>query len=51
MIASYFLIFFARIFNNTTELTAPIGMLTNGANGETETQPLTVEMKIRKCSK
>ena len=40
-----------RTFNPTPELAIPTGTPTNEANPETETQPLTAEMKIRKCSK
>ena len=41
----------AQIFNPTANLTTPIGPPTNEANAEIETQPLTAEMKARKCSK
>ena len=41
----------AQIFNPTAKLTIPIGPPTNEANTEIETQPLTAEMKARKCSK
>ena len=39
------------IFNRPAELETPIGILTNKANAELETQPLTVETKTRKCRK
>ena len=53
MIDLYFLIpeVIAKIFNPTAELVIPTGIPTNEANGEIETQPLTVEIKITKCSK
>ena len=35
----------------TTELAMPTGIPTNEATAKKETQPLTAEMKIRKCSK
>ena len=37
------------MFNTTAELT-PTGSQTNDANAEIETQPVTVEAKITKCS-
>ena len=41
----------AQIFNPNAKLVIPIGIPTNQANAEIETQPLTAEMKITKCSK
>ena len=41
----------AQIFNPTAELAIPTGTPTNEANAAIETQQLTAEMKIRKCSK
>ena len=38
----------AQIINFTAELVIPIEMPTNETNAETETQPLSTEMKIRK---
>ena len=35
----------AQMFNPTAELVMPIGTRTNEANGEIETQPLTVKTK------
>ena len=40
----------AQIFIPTAELAIPTGIPTNEANAETETQPVTVEAKISKCS-
>ena len=39
----------AQIFNPTAELAIPTGTLTNEANAEIETLPLTAEMKTIKC--
>ena len=41
----------AQIVSPTAELVIAIGTQTNEANAEIETQPLTVEAKISKCSK
>ena len=41
----------AQIFNPTAEPAKPTGTPTNKANTEIQTQPLTVEMKRRRCSK
>ena len=62
-ILSYFFFFFfiidlyclipaviAQILIPTAEIVIPTGIQTNGANAEIETQPVTVEVKIRKCS-
>ena len=51
MIDLYFLIpsVNAQIFNPTAELIIPTKTPTNDPNAEIETQPLIVEMKIRKC--
>ena len=48
----YFLIpaMIAQIFIHTAELVIPTGTPTNEANAEIETQPVTVETKIRKFS-
>ena len=48
----YFLIpaVIALIFIPTAELVIPTGTQTNKANAETETQPVTIETKIKKCS-
>ena len=48
----YFLIpaVIAHIFNLTAELAMPTGTPTIEANAEIGTQPLTAEMKTRKCS-
>ena len=48
----YFLIsaVITQIFIVASELVIPIGMATNKANAEIETQPVTLEAKIRKCS-
>ena len=53
MIDLYFLVsaVIAQTFNPVAELTIPTGTLTNEVNKEIETQPLTVETKIRKCAK
>ena len=40
----------AQIFHPTAELEIPTGTQTNDANAETETQPVTFEIKISKCS-
>ena len=40
----------ALIFNPTAELVMPTGTQNNEANTEIETQPVTGEGKIRKCS-
>ena len=40
----------AQIFNPTTELVISTGTKTNEANAEIETQPVTVEAKMSKCS-
>ena len=40
----------AQIFNPTAELVIPTGTQTNEANAEIERQPITVEVKIIKCS-
>ena len=37
-----------QMFNPTVELVIPTGTQTNGANTETEKQPVTVETKISK---
>ena len=37
-------------FIPTEELVIPTGTQTNKANAKIETQPVTVETKIRKCS-
>ena len=39
-----------QIFNSTAELLKPTETQSNEANGEIETQPVTVETKISKCS-
>ena len=39
----------AQIFLPTAELVIPTGIATNGANGEIETQAVTLEAKISKC--
>ena len=48
----YFLIpaVIAQIFIPTAELVILTGIATNKANAEIETQPVTVEGKISKCS-
>ena len=48
----YFLILAvtAQIFLPTVELVIPTGSQTNEANAEIETQPVTFETKISKCS-
>ena len=48
----YFLIpaVIALIFLPTAELVIPTGTQTNKANAEIETQPVTIETKIKKCS-
>ena len=38
------------MFNPTTELVISAGMQTNEAYADTETQPVTVEGRISKCS-
>ena len=40
----------AQMINPTAEIIMPIGTQTNEANAEIETQPVTVETKISKCS-
>ena len=40
-----------KFFNPAAEIVIPVGMPTNEANAEIETQSLTAEIKIRKCSK
>ena len=50
----YWLIFLipaiiTQIFIPITELAIPIGIATNEAKAEIETQPVIVETKIRKC--
>ena len=47
----YFLILavIAQNFHPTPELVIPTGRLINNVNAEIETQPVTVEGKIRKC--
>ena len=40
----------AQFFISTAELVIPTGTQTNEANAEIETQPVTVEDKISKCS-
>ena len=40
----------AQIFIATAELIIPTGKQTNEANAEIETQPVTVEARMRKCS-
>ena len=39
----------AQVFNPTAELVILTEILTNEANAEIETQPLTAGMKIKKC--
>ena len=39
-----------QIFNPTAKLAIPTRIATNEANGEMETQPVTIEVKITKCS-
>ena len=48
----YFLIpvVIAQIFNFIAELVIPIGIPTKEAKAEMETHPVTVEIKISKCS-
>ena len=48
----YFLIpaVITQIFNPITELVIPMGIPTKEAKGEIETHPVTVEIKISKCS-
>ena len=41
----------AQIFNSTAELAIPTGTSINEANAEIEIDPLTVEIKTRKCPK
>ena len=41
----------AQSFNPNAELVMPTGIPTDEANAEIKTQPLTAEMKTRKCSK
>ena len=52
MIDFYFLIpaVIAQIFIPTAELVIPTGTQNNEANAEIETQTVTVEAKISKCS-
>ena len=40
----------AHIFISTAELVIPTGTQTNEADAEIETQPVTFETKITKCS-
>ena len=40
----------AQIFIPTSELVIPTVIATNEPNAESETQPVTVETKISKCS-
>ena len=40
----------AQVSNPTAELVIPIRMPINEANAQIETQPLTAEIKVRKCS-
>ena len=40
----------AQMFNSTAELVIPIETQTNEANTNIETQPLTIEARINKCS-
>ena len=40
----------AQIFDPNAELAMPTGTQTNEANTEIETEPLSAEMNIRKCS-
>ena len=40
----------AQMFNPTAELVIPTKIVTNEANAEIETQPVTVETKISKFS-
>ena len=40
----------AQMFIPTTELVIPIGTQTNEDDAEIETQPITVETKLSKCS-
>ena len=42
--------FIAQIFNPLTELAIPIGTATKEAKAETETHPVIVQPKLRKCS-
>ena len=42
--------FIPQIFNPIAELAIPIGISSEEAKVETETQPVIVEAKIRKCS-
>ena len=37
--------------NPTTKLAIPTGIPTNKGNAKIETEPLTAEMKIRKCAR
>ena len=48
----YFLIaaVITQVFNPTTELTIPVGIPTKESKAEMETNPVAVELKIRKCS-
>ena len=41
----------AQMFNPTAELVKTIGRQTNEGNVKVETQPVTVEARINKCSK
>ena len=45
----FILVAIAQIFIPTAELVIPTGKQTNEANGETETQPVTVKTKLSKC--
>ena len=40
-----------QIFNPTAEVTVPTEAPPNEANAEIKTQPLTIELKTRKCLK
>ena len=52
LIDSYFLIppVITQIFNPITELVIPIGIPTKEAKAEMETHPVTLEIKMSKCS-
>ena len=39
-----------QIFNSTAELVIPTGIATKEAKAEMESHPVTVEIKISKCS-
>ena len=42
----YFCSYYTHTFNPTAKLVIPVGLPTNEANAEIETQPLTSEMKM-----